>query len=472
MGQMEANRTFFARTRDLWLTAAITMGVLALAWWLFPLPVWRNPLLYDQLQFASGILAVTFAAAELIRFRATGDRLPLILASGFAIVGAALVVPSLLFLRSSASDHNALLRDPMSWVINRTLLALLLVAALTVEKRSPAAENTAREIAVALAVIVGSASLFAVAHRHLPASFVIWPDALFPRPGNLVPAAVFLLAAVQYWRRLARSAFPSDYALGYAAAVNVACSVAASLSAKLLDAPFVVAELLQFSSYAVLLGGALLDDIELFENIRRLSVRDSLTGLFNYRRFIDAIGEEIQRSARTGRPFSLLLLDLDGLKRINDTHGHLVGSRALCRVANALLVHSRSIDTCARCGGDEFALVLPETSAPEAQDAAKRICALVSEDAEKPGLSISAGMATYPADGQEIESLILTADRALYRSKGRSAANPDPHVADADLLQHPPEETRPSERGRSPEAGADRGRKELHEEFEGASREE
>lgn len=448
MGKIERIRMFVGPIRDLWLAAAITGGVLALAWWLLQLPVWRNPLLYDQLQFASGILALTFAAAELIRFRATGDRVPLILASGFAVVGVALVVPSLLFLRSAAFDHNALLRDPMSWVINRTLLALLLVAALAVEKRLPRAENTVREIVVPLAVIVGSASVLAVAHRHVPNSFVIWPDALFPRPGNLVPAAIFLLAAVQYGRRLARCAFPSDYALCYAAGVNVACSVAASLSAKLLDIPFVVAELLQFSSYAVLLGGALLDDIELFENIRRLSVRDSLTGLFNYRRFIDAVGEEIQRSARTGRSFSLLLLDLDGLKRINDTHGHLVGSRALCRVANALLVHSRSIDTCARCGGDEFALVLPETSAPEAQDVAKRICALVAEDAERPGLSISAGIATYPADGEETESLILTADRALYRSKGQSEVKPDPHVVDADLLQHQPEENGPLGRAR------------------------
>lgn len=424
MGKIERIRIFIARTRDLWLAAAITSGLLALVWRLLHLPAWRNPLLYNQLQFASGILALTFAAAELVRFRATGDRLPLILASGFVVVGVALAVPSVVVLRSSASDHNALLRDPVTWVISRTLLALVLVAALVVEKRLPRAQNTAREITLALIVVVGSASILALAHRHLPAAFVISPYSFFPRPGNLIPASVFLLAAVQYWQRLARSAFPSDYALCYAAMLNVACGVAASLSAQLLDTPFVVAEILQFASYAVLLGGALLDDIQLFEKIRRLSVSDSLTGLFNYRRLIDVIASEIHRSERTGRPFALVLLDLDGLKRINDGHGHLVGSRALCRVANALRLHSRSIDTCARYGGDEFALVLPETGAPDAQEVANRVCARVAQDGEEPGLSVSAGIATYPEDGEGIESLFQAADRALYRSKGHPILKP------------------------------------------------
>src|SRR5712664_2834949 len=84
------------------------------------------------------------------------------------------------------------------------------------------------------------------------------------------------------------------------------------------------------------------------------------TGLANYRRLLDAFDSEIKRYGRTGRCFAVLLLDLDGLKKINDAHGNLVGSRALCRLANILRVHCRAIDTAARYGGDEFVLVLPE----------------------------------------------------------------------------------------------------------------
>ncbi len=94
-----------------------------------------------------------------------------------------------------------------------------------------------------------------------------------------------------------------------------------------------------------------------------LAVSDALTGLGNYRKFIDTLEMEMKRSDRTRRPFALLLLDLDGLKQINDRHGHLAGSSALCRLADVMRSHSRSIDTGTRYGGDEFALLMPESDA-------------------------------------------------------------------------------------------------------------
>ncbi|HLQ78148.1 MAG TPA: MASE1 domain-containing protein, partial [Terriglobia bacterium] len=94
-----------------------------------------------------------------------------------------------------------------------------------------------------------------------------------------------------------------------------------------------------------------------------LAVMDRLTGLGNYRKLIDSLETEIKRSERMGRTFTFVLMDLDGLKQINDVHGHPVGNRALCRLANVLQVHSRSMDTAARYGGDEFALILPECGA-------------------------------------------------------------------------------------------------------------
>ena len=105
-----------------------------------------------------------------------------------------------------------------------------------------------------------------------------------------------------------------------------------------------------------------------------MAASDSLTGLANHRRLLEVLENEIQRSRRTGRAFALLLFDLDGLKKINDKYGHLTGSRAIKRLGAALRDNSRSIDTPARYGGDEFALVLPEANEQEAAHVAQRIC--------------------------------------------------------------------------------------------------
>lgn len=156
------------------------------------------------------------------------------------------------------------------------------------------------------------------------------------------------------------------------------------------------------------------------ERVRQLAVTDPLTGLANYRRLLDALDLEIKRSERTARPFSILLLDMDGLKIINDAYGHLVGSRALCRLANTLLIHCREIDTAARYGGDEFVLVLPETELEAALQVAQRISERLKSDGELPKLSVSTGAATYPADGASLDELLSAADHALYREKGVS----------------------------------------------------
>src|SRR5216684_482830 len=135
------------------------------------------------------------------------------------------------------------------------------------------------------------------------------------------------------------------------------------------------------------------------ERVQQMAVSDPLTGLANYRRLLDALDSEINRHGRTGRSFAVLLLDLDGLKKINDAHGHLVGSRALCRLANILQIHCRAIDTAARYGGDEFVLVLPETESAAAAQVAQRISERLNSDGEEPSISVSIGAAAYPIDG-------------------------------------------------------------------------
>jgi diguanylate cyclase (GGDEF)-like protein len=337
------------------------------------------------------------------------------LAVGFVIVGITLASSSLGSPALSPSDSAASLRDPMTWVIGRTLLAILMMSALLEEEAW--SRHTGRDIAAALVLVVLISTLLSIVHHHLPSSLVVQPGRFFPRPGNLVPAVLFLLAALCYHRRLKTSSAPFDLSLYFAATTNFWCSVAAALSDRRLDATFALAAVLQFSGYAVLLGGALLENVHLFRRIQRLAVTDSVTGLANYRRFIDSLEVEIQRTGRTGRPFALLLLDLDGLKKINDQFGHQVGTRALCRAADVLRFHSRTIDTAARQGGDEFALVLPETMDQGAQEVLSRICDRVTHDGEQPTIFLSAGFAICPRDGDTAETLMAAADRALYRMK-------------------------------------------------------
>jgi len=156
---------------------------------------------------------------------------------------------------------------------------------------------------------------------------------------------------------------------------------------------------------------------ELEDHLRRQAAKDPLTGLANYRHFVDVLDSELKRSMRTKREFSLLFFDLDGLKQINDRFGHMIGSQALCRLADALCSCCRDIDTPARFGGDEFALILPETNAAAANLVAQRIREGVANDDEGPKLSVSVGVAMYPRDGHTIETLLCAADSELYLMK-------------------------------------------------------
>ena len=169
----------------------------------------------------------------------------------------------------------------------------------------------------------------------------------------------------------------------------------------------------------LVLAAAVAERREAEERLRRLAVSDPLTGLSNYRQLVHALEAEIKRSSRTDRPFAVVLMDLDGLKTINDRFGHLVGSLALRRVAETLLGSCRGIDTAARFGGDEFALVLPETGDAAAWHVARRIAERVARDGEQPVISVSVGVAVHPRDGASLEGLLNAADRSLYDTKAQ-----------------------------------------------------
>ena len=154
------------------------------------------------------------------------------------------------------------------------------------------------------------------------------------------------------------------------------------------------------------------------EQLRAQADRDSLTGLLNRRAFMRELGTEIERSLRYGRHFVLALCDLDDFKSINDTDGHPAGDRALEAVAALLQGTIRASDFAFRVGGDEFALLLPETDADEAHDAVRRIVTALSGDSVLgASLGISFGLALFPIHGKTPEELIRRADQALYAAK-------------------------------------------------------
>jgi diguanylate cyclase (GGDEF)-like protein len=153
------------------------------------------------------------------------------------------------------------------------------------------------------------------------------------------------------------------------------------------------------------------------DQLRLLAVTDQLTGLGNYRQLIAVLDFEITRSQRTEKPFSMVFLDVDELKKINDDLGHLEGNRALVRVAAALRASCRATDAPARFGGDEFALVLPESGEEAAHQVARRISANLAASGESPVVSVSVGVALYPRDGGTAEQLLAAADRGLYEAK-------------------------------------------------------
>jgi diguanylate cyclase (GGDEF)-like protein len=387
--------------------------------WLRHFPFASEPILCSYLQIVGSLLCFTYAASALVRFSGTHDRLTLILAFGFVLAGAIETAATFNLYDILASGAFSQSHVPLAWMVSRTLLALVLISAIVAERRVPISREPGREIAIALLVVVCVAYLTSAAYLGSFLEPAIQPRAFLARPGDLLPAILFGIAAVGFGRRLEHRSSPVDRAILVALWMNVACHVMATQSENLLDGPFLAAQLLKVASYAIVLGGALLDNARLFAQVRQLAVTDPLTGLSNYRTLINVMETEIQRSRRTGRPFAVLLLDLDGLKTINDREGHLVGSRALCRLAGVLRMHSRGMDTTARYGGDEFAVILPEAGDEAATAVGRRICERLATDGELPQVTVSVGAAVFPRDGESIDALFEAADRALYGMKRR-----------------------------------------------------
>ena len=156
------------------------------------------------------------------------------------------------------------------------------------------------------------------------------------------------------------------------------------------------------------------------QELERLSVTDGLTGLYNRRRLAEAIQEEEQRFERSGRGFALLMADIDRFKEYNDTFGHVAGDQVLARMGVILRELTREVDCAARFGGEEFAIMMPETDLDGAAAVAERIRQRLSEEVIAGGrVTLSIGIAVYPQHGQTPQAALEAADAALYEAKGK-----------------------------------------------------
>jgi diguanylate cyclase (GGDEF)-like protein len=424
-----------ASTRNLrsglFFAIGLTLATLFFAalFYLRQVSVAASPQAYLYLEVGGTLLCYCYAANALVRFRGTHDRTALILAFGFVLSGMIETIGYFGLNHALGAGALVLSQVPVGWMVSRTLLAVLLLAAVAVEHYMPTARKPSKETAAALFVVAIATYLTSAAFLAAPAAPAAHANDILSRPWDLLPAALYLAAAVAFRQRIANekdkksNASLFDYSLLIVASLNVVCHVSAAFSRQLFDGPFFLAELSKTLSYVVILSGALLDQAQLFDQVRTMAVSDPLTGLANYRRLISVLEAELDRSRRTQRPFSVVLLDMDGLKIINDQYGHLTGSRALVRIGKVLRNHSRAIDTAARYGGDEFALVLPEAAKDIATRVVSRIRERLAAETEVPAVSVSAGVAAFPEDGDTPEKLLGTADRALYVMKhgGRSS---------------------------------------------------
>lgn len=395
---------------------ALSGAVIVIAHFLRHLGVSFNPILWASAEIIAALLGFTIAANILVRYHGTADRFSLFLGAAFGLDGL-IQLSGILELHGDVLLRTSAVRVPLYWMAGGTLLGVLLLGAIGIDNWLPWPRESKRTIVAVLSVVTAVAGLTGFVFLGLGKGPLIRDSTLLPRPWDLLPAAMFLAATVLLYRSSYRPNSALGTSLPWVAGVNAASHLMASQSARLLDAPALVAQLLICASYTIVLGATLVDNVRLFGQVRRRAISDSLTGLANYRRFIEALQSELERSGRTNRPFSVLLMDLDKLKEINDRFGHQTGTRAICRVADVLRQHCRAVDIAARYGGDEFSLLLPETGDAAARRVASRIKQHLEADTEEPKLAVSIGVATHPVNGASAQHLLECADQELYAQK-------------------------------------------------------
>lgn len=224
--------------------------------------------------------------------------------------------------------------------------------------------------------------------------------------------------------RKSQRSFAENYRTNNCAIVPLICQDRVvgvlNLADKIEDEHFRQSDIALIELFSQLVGASI-GNVKLFEKIQRQATTDGLTGLVNHKTFYEILEKELWRSRRHGDQISLIMVDVDNLKKINDVYGHRAGDKALCEISRKIKECIRQIDTAARYGGDEFAVILLNTSLAGASVVARRMVDAVANsptnwNKEQIKLSISVGLSQYNADSSP-EDITNRSDQALYAAK-------------------------------------------------------
>lgn len=301
------------------------------------------------------------------------------------------------------------------WIVRGigTLVGTLLVTPLIVLSHPGAHVRIRRRVAAeTVAAIVAVALLGLIVFHRMPVGLRGFPTELLCLP-------LLLVIAFRLGRRIGAAALVVLTVIGIYGTLN---GYGPFVRSTPLESLLVVQLFVTVNAIMTLPLAALASEYSVADaQLRELVVTDPLTGLPNYRRLLEVLAGEITGANRDGTNLAVVFFDMDGLKDINDEHGHLVGSRAVCRFAETLRAACRTTDTAARYGGDEFVAVLSDTDHDGAKLVVRRIAERLAADPDHPALSVSAGIAVYPRDGGTPTTLLSAADRALYAVKAERA---------------------------------------------------
>src|SRR4029077_20030488 len=255
---------------------ALSGCVIVIGHFLRQLGLTFNPVLWASADIIAALLGFTIAANILVRYHGTGDRLSLFLGAAFGLDG-------LIQLSGIVELHEQLLgpantaRVPLYWMAGGTLLGVLLLAAIGLDKWLPWPRESKRTIFAVLSVVAAIAGMMGILFVAVSHGPLIRETKLMARPWDLLPAGMFLAGTMLMYRSHYRLSSALGISLPWVAGMNAACHLLATQSAQLLDAPAIAAQLLNSGSYMILLGATLVDNVRLFGQVRHRAISDSLT---------------------------------------------------------------------------------------------------------------------------------------------------------------------------------------------------
>jgi diguanylate cyclase (GGDEF)-like protein len=385
------------------------------------------------------MLSLFIGVLGLLAYRSSKDTIALFVATGFLAAGVLdgyhTLVSSRLFIMLFPSAPIELIA--WSWWASRVFLAVLLWLSWLFWRRTQgptAAGHVNERLVFALTAGLALACFAFFAWVRIP--LVRHAQIPVPRVQELVPALFFLLALAGYLHKGGWRSNPFDHWLVLGLIVSFFLHAAYMMfSDELYDAMFNAAHVLKCLSYLFVLVGVLFDLSRVYSEsaaqkelkilhaqLREQAVRDPMTGLYNRRYLDEALARDLARAARSKRPLTLAIGDVDHFKAVNDTYGHQAGDEVLKTVADLLQRDSRGGDITSRYGGEEFLMVLPEMTAVQAHARAQQWRAGIAAAPIVHGSAVirvtaSFGIASFPLHGTTADALIAAADSALYAAK-------------------------------------------------------